>query len=169
MIETSVTNINAAHSTAVRELHLAAAAIEGSGLARAPDEITAEHVQGFLRRGSETGVALGAFIEDRLVGEIHATRLGPRQFDHVLTELAVAVHPDVQGLGVGSALFAGLFERTGPMTPRIHRIELIARSGNVGALRLYRRLGFIEEGRLVGRVILPDGSREDDVIMAKVD
>ena len=44
------------------------------------------------------------------MGEIHATRIGPRQFSHVLTELTIAVHPDIQGRGVGSRRFGALFE-----------------------------------------------------------
>lgn len=166
MTEPIVLDLDEAHSPLVRDLHVAAAAVKGSGLARAPDEITEEHVAAFLRRACGTGAALGAFVEGRLVGEVHASRLGPRQFDHVLTDLAVAVHPDMQGRGIGSALFRALFERAGTISPRISRIELIARSGNIGALRLYGRLGFVEEGRLVGRVVLPDGCKEDDVLMA---
>ncbi len=155
------------HAAAVLDLYRAAASVEGAGLARAPDEMTIGYVEAFLDRAAHGGISLGAYFEDRLVGEVHAVRLGPRQFDHVLGDLTIAVHPAAQGLGIGSALFGTLFERASSLAPTVTRIELIARSGNVGALRLYERLGFVAEGRLIGRVRRPDGSIEDDIPMAR--
>ena len=155
------------HAAAVLELYRAAASVEGAGLARAPDEMTIGYVEAFLDRAANGGILLGAFTEERLVGEVHAVRLGPRQFDHVLGDLTIAVHPAAQGLGIGSALFAALFARASSLEPAVTRIELTARSGNVGALRLYERLGFVAEGRLIGRVRRPDGSVEDDILMTR--
>ena len=167
MIELRIQPLTPAHAPVVFDLYQAAASIEGSGLARAYDEITVGYVQNFLERACGTGVSLGAFRDDRLIGEVHAARLGPRQFDHVLGDLTVAVHPKAQGKGVGSALFTAFFEKVASVMPAITRVELTARSGNAGALRLYERLGFIREGRLVGRVRLPNGTVEDDVPMGR--
>ena len=139
-----------------------ATAVGDHGLAREADEINATYVIAFL---SKAAISLGAFKGGRLAGEIHAGRLGPRQFSHVLTDLTVAVHPDFQGQGVGAALFEALFFRASQL--RVERIELFARSGNAGAVRLYERLGFVQEGRFVGRVRLPDGTVEDDLAFAK--
>lgn len=151
----------------IADLYRAAAIVPGSGLARAYDEISIEYVQAFVDRAINNGVILGAFIDSDLVGEIHATRLGPRQFDHVLGDLTVAVHPKAQGQGVGSALLNAFFEKARLINPVVTGVELTARSGNTGALRLYERLGFKAEGRLLGRVKLPDGSIEDDIPMAR--
>lgn len=167
MIKPCIEPLVRAHAPLVLDLHLAAASVKGSGLARARDEITADYVQAFMDRALSGGVMLGAFIGHILVGEIHAVRLGPRQFDHVLADLTVAVRPEAQGTGIGSALFAAVFEQAVAAVPAVTRIELVARSGNVGALRLYERLGFVREGRLVDRVRLPDGTIEDDVFMAR--
>lgn len=167
MIEPRIQGLVQAHVPLILDLHRAAASLEGSGLARARDEITADYVQGFMDRALRGGIVLGAFTGDRLVGEIHAIRLGPRQFDHVIGDLTVAVHPDAQGMGIGSALFDAFFTETAAAAPAITRIELVARSGNAGALRLYERLGFVREGRLVNRVRLPDGRMEDDIVMAR--
>ena len=135
-----------ADADAVVTLYRAVVAVPDSGLARRVDEISREYVAGFLARALIGGVALGAFAGVALVGEIHATRIGPRQFAHVLTDLTIAVHPDVQGRGFGSRLFAALFENAAQFVPRTTRIELVARSGNTAALRLYERLGFKAEG-----------------------
>lgn len=167
MTDLRIEELSVADASRVRALYVAAASVAGSGLARAPDEIGADYVEGFLRRACGNGVTLGAFLGDRLVGELHAARPGPRQFDHVLTDLTIAVDPAAQGKGIGSALFAAFFERTAMLVPGVSRVELIARSGNLGALKLYRRLRFVEEGRLVGRVRLPDGRTEDDICMAR--
>ncbi|HWI85991.1 MAG TPA: GNAT family N-acetyltransferase [Sphingomonas sp.] len=149
---------------AVRGLHLSVAAIEGSGLARAPDEITTDYVDAIVRRGLAGGVIIGAFDGGKLIGEIHAARLGPRQFAHVLTDLTVAVHHDAQGRGVGTMLFQALFAAA--RTLGATRIELVARSGNQAAIALYERLGFRREGCFTGRVRLHDGRVEDDIPMA---
>jgi RimJ/RimL family protein N-acetyltransferase len=48
----------------------------------------------------------------------------------------------------------------------VEKIELLVRATNERAIRLYSRLGFVEEGRMRNRVRLPDGSFVDDVAMA---
>ena len=133
-----------------------------------PDEMDLAWVQGFLSRAVANGVSLGLWSDGELCGEIHAARAGPRQFDHNLMDLTVAVHPDWQGKGLGARLFEGLFEAATAMSPRIERIELAVREGNLGAIRLYQRLGFVIEGRHPGRVRLPDGRVEMDLTMAKL-
>ena len=167
MNDSNLRAMSLADADAVVALYQAVAAMPGSGLARQRDEISREYITGFLAPALKGGVSLGAFASDALVGEIHATRIGPRQFAHVLTDLTVAVHPDVQGRGVGSRLFGALFESATKLVPRATRIELVARSGNTAALRLYERLGFRAEGRFQGRVRLPDGQIEDDIPMAR--
>ncbi len=94
--------------------------------------------------------------------------MASRQFRHVLTDLTVAVHPDWQGKGLGTLLFGQLIEAARAMTPSVTRIELFAREGNAGAIRLYERLGFVVEGRFKGRVRLPNGVIEDDIAMALI-
>ncbi len=155
-----------ADALAILALHIAAAS-RGGGLAREPDEMDLAGIQGSLARPLQDGVALTAWIDGTLAGEIHASRYAPRQFAHNLTDLTVAVHPDLQGRGAGAALFEALFIEAGRMTPPIERVELLCREGNTGALRLYLRLGFVLEGRFPRRVRLKDGTVEDDLAMAK--
>jgi putative acetyltransferase len=156
-----------ADAPTVLALYRATADAPSSGLARSPDEMDLAWVQGFLARASASGATLGVWAGDVLAGEIHASRMGPRQFDHNLMDLTVAVHPDWQGRGVGARLFEGLFAAAAAMTPAIERIELAVREGNPGAIRLYQRMGFVIEGRHPRRVRLPDGAVETDITMAK--
>ena len=144
-----------------------AASGAGGGLARAPDEIDEAYVRKFLESASRDGVSRAAFAGDgTLIGEIHALRMAPRQFQHVLTDLTVAVHPAWQGRGLGTLLFGQLIEAARTVSPPVARIELFAREGNSGAIRLYQRMGFKIEGRFEGRVRLLDGRIEDDIAMA---
>jgi putative acetyltransferase len=138
-----------------------------SGLARSSEEIDEFYVREFLERASKDGIAVGARSADgSLCGEIHAVRMTPLQFHHVLTGLTVAVHPAWPGKGVGRLLFNATIERARSLSPPITRIELVAREGNADAIRLYQRLGFRSEGRFKRRVQLPNGEFEDGIPMA---
>lgn len=147
---------------AVLALYRAASAPPGSGLSRRPPEYDLAAVQ--ARIPDPDFLCLGAFRAGSLVGELHCRRMTPAQFRGVWTDLTVATAPQAQGQGVGTALFQALFLEAARQGVR--RIELMTRSGNLPARRLYARLGFVEEGRLVGRVRLADGAVEDDIPMA---
>jgi putative acetyltransferase len=149
-----------ADAPAILALYRDAAAGPG-GLARRPAEMDLPYVEGFLAKAA---VALGAWSPDgALVAEIHAGRIGPDQFAHVLTDLTVAVSPSWQGRGLGSRLFRALFEAA--RAQGFERVELMAREGNAEAIRLYERLGFRVEGRFEGRVRMPVGTAEADIAM----
>lgn len=152
----------AADRDAIIAVHRAAAVIPGA-LARAPEEVTSAF--GDYAIGSD--ICLVAVEPDGFVcGELHGKRETIALFAHVLGGLTVAVHPERQGRGIGSALFQALIAWARAQDPPILRIELAAGAGNPGAVRLYERLGFKHEGRQVARGRLPDGRFEDDILMA---
>ncbi len=144
------------------------------GLARSADEITRAHVHDFLAHSRERGLSLVAVtarpgIADALpaiVGEVHAYGRGLLSFAHVLGDLTVAVHPQVQGRGVGRALFSRLLGEVEARFPAVVRVELLARESNAHAIALYEALGFRREGRLEGRVRGVGGELEADIPMA---
>lgn len=155
---------------AILAVYLGAAGGE-SGLAREADEITRDHVAGFLDKSLACGIALVALRrgedgETRIVGEIHAYRSPLRVFAHVLGELTIAVHPEAQGQGVGRALFTELLRLVRAEWPAIERVELITRESNARAIALYESLGFHREGSLARRIRRADGGLEADVPMA---
>jgi ribosomal protein S18 acetylase RimI-like enzyme len=139
---------------------------ESATLARAPDELTRDHVASAVTKSLATGVFLLASEGVDVVGAIYCYALGPRQFAHVLGELTVAVRRAHQGQGIGRRLFEALLEQIRSDRPDVTRVELLVRSDNVGAQRLYTSVGFREEGRLRDRIRLPDGTILDDVMMA---
>jgi len=139
---------------------------ESATLARAPDEISRDHIASVVTKSLATGLFLVASEGDTVIGAVYCYALGPRQFAHVLSELTIAVHPAHQGKGVGRRLFESLLNQVQTDRPDVTRVELLVRSDNLGAQRLYTSVGFRDEGRLRGRVSLPDGTIVDDVMMA---
>ena len=139
----------------------------GGGLARSPDEVSRDFVSGFLHKALNGGVALVAVDTSGLIlGEIHASPLGPRSFAHVLGDLTIAVHPSWQGRGVGRRVFAELLEIVRSEMPHILRVELVTQESNQRALSMYESLGFNREGRMKNRIRARDGSLDADIPMA---
>ena len=149
----------------ILRLYQKVAAIPG-GLARTSAEISGGYVKDFQRKAKETGLSMIALSGMDIVAEIHAHKLQPRVFSHVLSELTIAVHPDFQGKGVGKALFSAFLEEVATSRPDILRVELISRESNSKAIRFYESLGFKQEGRFELRIDRGDGTFEADIPMA---
>jgi ribosomal protein S18 acetylase RimI-like enzyme len=90
--------------------------------------------------------------------------MGLQATSHVF-RLTVVVHPGYLDRGIGAELMRDLLEWA-EQTPRVGKIELLVRATNERAIRLYSKLGFVEEGRFRNRVRLQDGSFVDDIAMA---
>ena len=170
VVTTRLTTIRAGRaedSRAIRALYQAVAATPG-GIARSPDEVTLEYVEGFVSKSLSRGVILVAEQDGvpGLVAELHAYRSELRIFHHVLGELTVAVHPAAQGEGLGRQLFVRLLDLVTREHPGVSRVELITQESNRRALRLYEGLGFQREGRMEGRIRNPDGTLDVDIPLA---
>lgn len=152
---------------AIMELYRVVGATPG-GIARAPDEVSREYVDGFLSASLARGLIFVAELEGLpgIAGELHAYRNELRIFRHVLGELTVAVHPRAQGRGIGKRLFERLLDEVKTGHPDITRVELITQETNHRALRLYEGMGFRREGRLAGRIMGPDGTLDADIPLA---
>lgn len=101
----------------------------------------------------------GSSVGHALLNPMELTALA-----HVF-RLTIVVHPGQSGRGIGTALMQAVCNWAA-RSPRVHKVELFVRSTNESALSLYRKFGFVEEGRLRERVRLPDGSYIDEVSMA---
>lgn len=104
----------------------------------------------------------------QVLGELHLRGLNFARLRHDL-RLAIGVLPHVQGQGLGS----GLLKRAitwASGTRGVERISLSVHAGNTAALELYRKFGFVEEGRRKGAVLPLSGetnqSRIDEILMA---
>ena len=88
-------------------------ATETSGLARSGDEIIVDYVQNFMENSSNTGIELvvdNPANSNQIIAEIHCYKLIPKTFNHVLSELAIAVDSDHQGQGIGRMIFTHLLD-----------------------------------------------------------
>ena len=90
--------------------------------------------------------------------------MGLSALAHVF-RLTIVVHPGQRGRGVGTALMRSALGWAED-DQRVRKIELLVRATNHNAIRLYRKLGFLEEGRLREHVRLPSGRFVDDIAMA---
>ncbi len=80
--------------------------------------------------------------------------------------LGIAVAPQAQGQGVGSALMRALLDHADNWA-HLLRVELSVFTDNARAIRLYRRCGFEQEG-VMRAYALRDGAYADVMAMARL-
>jgi ribosomal protein S18 acetylase RimI-like enzyme len=139
------------------------------GLARLEHEITETYIKEFLEKSLEKGLIIIAEHPDNreiLVAEIHGYSPGIKVFNHVISNVTIAVHPDFQGKKLGRTIFTIFLEEIGLNMTNIGRVELVARESNVKAISLYQSLGFTIDGRFEMRIRTPDGNYEADIPMS---
>jgi putative acetyltransferase len=93
------------------------------------------------------GAHLVAVQAGRVIGQLSIQR-EPGPVNRHVASLGVAVAPDRRGLGVGSALMAAAIDWA--RTMGVEKLALSVYPENVRAHGLYRKFGFLEEGRLTG-------------------
>jgi putative acetyltransferase len=105
--------------------------------------------------GEEQGAVIGhAFIEPmKMAANSHVFQLN------------IVVHPGFTDRGVGTALMTEVLSWA-RRNARVEKIELLVRAPNTRAMKLYKKFGFVEEGRLRRRVRTSRGDYVDDVAMA---
>jgi ribosomal protein S18 acetylase RimI-like enzyme len=110
--------------------------------------------------GTLVAVAVAVATAD-VVGSLHieATRFGVGEFG-----MAVARH--WRGRGVGSALLAAAIEKA--RGEGLHKLSLDVFPHNNQAIALYRRFGFVEEGRRVKHYRRTNGELWDSIAMGLI-
>lgn len=122
----------------------------------------------FLKRIASLADGRGRFLvaeaDGVAVGHACLWPMPLRRLSHVL-RLDLCVHAGHWRQGHGEALLRALLDWAAGQ-PAARKVELLVRAENAGALALYRKLGFVEEGRLRERVRLHSGRFLDDISMA---
>jgi RimJ/RimL family protein N-acetyltransferase len=117
-----------------------------------------------IRRTSvDDGVELVATAGARVIGHLGASRERHPATRHVAT-LAVVVAEPERGRGVGAALLVAAIRWAREVG--VQKLVLSVYPSNRRAIALYRRFGFVEEGRLSRQSRKPYGY-EDELLMAR--
>jgi L-phenylalanine/L-methionine N-acetyltransferase len=116
----------------------------------------------FARSWSEDRARLLAVGPDGVIGFVTIERMTHPANRHVAT-LGTAVAAPWRGRGVGSALMAEAMRWA--REAGIEKVTLEVYPGNDAAIALYRKFGFVEEGRLA-RQSKKSYGYEDEVIMS---
>jgi ribosomal protein S18 acetylase RimI-like enzyme len=115
-------------------------------------------------QSGELGLYVVAELGSELVGHLLLDPLPLKANAHVCT-LNLVIYPGWRGRGIGRALLAhGI--RWACSNPRVEKIELLVRATNERAIKLYRSLGFTEEGVIHRRVKESCDVYFDDIAMA---
>lgn len=104
---------------------------------------------------SRNSIQLLALEGDRIIGSL-GFRAGKRERVAHTGEMAISVLQGYWGQGVGSALIVALLTWIRSADTGIRKVNLLVREDNERAISLYRKLGFVKEGRQ-SRMFLIDG------------
>ena len=139
---------------AMAELY-AAVAGERDGIATEPPVDVGERAAQFARTAAGSVVAVAG---NQLVGFLHveASR-------HGFGEIGMLVHRDWRGRGVGSALVREAISRA--RGQGLHKLSLEVFAHNTAAIALYRKWGFVEEGRRARQYRRASGELWDSIVM----
>lgn len=129
-----------------------------------PGEIPVGAFRAKIDALARTGRYIVAEDDGQIVGHALLEPMPMRANAHVF-QLTIVVHPGHLERGIGRALLRDQ-QAWAQGDPRVGKVELNVRAGNLRAQHLYRSLGFVEEARFRQRVRRTDGAFEDDLGMA---
>lgn len=145
---------SAGDARAMAEL-FAAVAEERDGIATEPPVEVGERAAQFARTAAGTVVAVA---DGRVVGMLHVD-----VSRHGFGEFGMLVDRDWRGCGVGSALLQATVEWA--RGHGLHKLCLEVFAQNSAAIALYRKYGFMEEGRRMKQYRRASGELWDSIVM----
>lgn len=125
-------------------------------------ELNEENVTKTILALAEKGLYIVAELDGKIVGHAFLEPFNLLSLSHA-ADLNIAVHLGHQNKGIGKKLLEHLIEWAKNKTS-LEKIQLNVRHTNNRAISLYKKLGFVEEGRLKNRVKIQD-QYLDDIIM----
>ena len=133
----------------------AAVALERTGIATEPPVDIDERTALFARTASGSVVAVGG---GQIVGMLHV-----EVSRHGFGEIGMLVDRDWRGCGVGRALVQAAISWA--RGRGLHKLCLEVFAHNTAAIALYRKSGFVEEGRRTKQYRRANGELWDSVVM----
>jgi RimJ/RimL family protein N-acetyltransferase len=108
-------------------------------------------------------LAISAEISETIVGFLSFEN-GPHKRIRHRGTFGISVEKSWRGKGIGTALLQSLIEWA-EADPLLEKISLAANADNENAIRLYRKFGFVEEGRRPKELKLGPDCYADDILM----
>ena len=108
-------------------------------------------------------LVLIAEISNEVIGCLSFENGSRRRITH-RGSFGISVREKLRGQGIGTALLQALIVWA-EANPLIEKIGLAVFVNNVDAIRLYQRLGFVEEGRRPREMKMGPGQYADDLLM----
>ena len=133
----------------------AAVAVERTGIATEPPVDIDERTALFARTAAESLVAVGG---GQIVGMLHV-----EVSRHGFGEIGMLVDRDWRGCGVGRALVQAAISWA--RGRGLHKLCLEVFAHNAAAIALYRKSGFVEEGRRTKQYRRANGELWDSIVM----
>ncbi len=132
-----------------------------------PEEFdyTVEQERELLAKQDAATGALWMIAESagRIVGSLNASPIRRRRLAHVAL-LGMTLRPEFRGVGLGTKMMSALIEWC-ERHPVTELLQLEVYADNERAQRLYRKLGFVEAGRVPRRMKFGPGEYKDAVLM----
>ncbi|MGE7954505.1 N-acetyltransferase family protein [Lysinibacillus xylanilyticus] len=107
-----------------------------------------------------------ALYEEKMVGWLMFQSPHRKRLAHTGT-FGMMVLKEYRGLGIGKLLLEKIITWA-EHNPYIEKISLGVFSTNERAITLYKKMGFVEEGRKINEIKLHDNEYIDDVLMYKM-
>ena len=119
-----------------------------------------------LTENADSVYTLVGVIDERLVGMVTVVTFPNRPRRRHVGTIAICVHGDWQGKGVGGALMRAIVDLADNWL-NLTRLELEVYADNEAAIHLYERFGFEVEGTL-RRHAFRDGEYVDSKVMGRL-
>lgn len=129
----------------------------------APAPVHYESVEEYVKY-RPPGSQLVAVDEVGVCGYVNLKSVIPIPSNDHVAEMAIGVYPRCQGKGVGRLLIERCEEWAREQGKK--KVMLRVMESNSGAIEFYKRMGYIEQGRLVKEFFL-NGKYVDDIFMYK--
>ncbi|SIR88331.1 Protein N-acetyltransferase, RimJ/RimL family [Peribacillus simplex] len=129
---------------------------------------TPEQQRDWIRRllENERETIIVAEINGEVIGWIGFQSENRKRMSHK-GSFGVMIRKKYRGMGIGKELIKALLEWA-EANPFIEKVSLGVFSTNQRAISLYKRLGFVEEGRKIKEFKMSEREYVDDIIMYKM-
>ncbi len=143
---------------------------ESKHLLTAPEEFlyTVEHEEAFIKSCLEhpNKIIIIPIVNQKIVGMLDFNVSSRKRIEHH-GQLGMSLLPDFQGQGIGQMMLDTLIEWAS-QNSKIECVRLRVFAKNLPAISLYKKCGFVEEGREIKGVKFKENSYDDVIMMARI-